>query len=90
MTSTENTPTNLSDEQKKELNIVDENFKKIEEVIDDKNEESDDDEGEEELLIEPEDCEYCKQLAEKSGIEYAQEYHIKDGIAICDGCGRSM
>ena len=59
-------------------------------LIDDENEENDDDEDEEELLVEPEDCEHCKQLAEEGGIEYAQEYHIENGIAICDGCGCSM
>jgi hypothetical protein len=83
----------LTDEQKKELNIVDENFKKIEQVIQETAETEgieDDYEGEEDLLIEPEDCEYCKKQDEEAGIEYVQEYHVVDGVAVCDGCGRIM
>ena len=45
---------------------------------------------EDELLIEPEECEYCKEEMEEAGIEYTLDYYVEDGYAYCEHCGRPL
>jgi len=37
---------------------------------------------------EPEDCEYCLEEAEESGIEYESNFTWENGTWVCDVCGR--
>jgi len=46
------------------------------------------DEVQGEPWYEPEDCEYCLEEAEDSGVEYEHNFTWKDGSWICDSCGR--
>ncbi len=39
-----------------------------------------------ELLIEPEECETCREEFEENGIEYTFDYYVKDGCTYCEHC----
>lgn len=45
---------------------------------------------EEEAWFEPEECEYCIEDCEESGIEYEKNFTWENGCWVCDNCGNSQ
>jgi hypothetical protein len=40
--------------------------------------------------IEPEDCEYCREDSEESGVEYEADFTYRTGTWTCENCGRPV